>query len=62
MPWPPAEPMFGVIVWSILVNFKWESDYNVGFGQAHVDDHSLLRIPKSSFAWYATLIRTTRQR
>ena len=54
--------MFGAIVWSILVNFKWESDYNVGFGQAHVDYHSLLRIPKSSFAWYATLIRTTRQR
>jgi beta-glucosidase len=61
MPWPSAEAMCAVIVWSMLVNFERESGYD-GFGRAHVAYHSLLRIPKPSFAWYATLIRTPLQR
>ncbi|MBC9881155.1 beta-glucosidase [Bradyrhizobium sp. INPA01-394B] len=47
----------GYFVWSLLDNFEWDSGYSIRFGLSHVDYASLRRTPKSSFAWYAGLIK-----
>ena len=52
----------GYFIWSLLDNFEWESGYTNRFGLAYVDYSSLRRIPKSSFHWYAELIKAARQR
>jgi beta-glucosidase len=52
----------GYFVWSLLDNFEWMSGYSDRFGLIYVDYASLQRIPKSSFHWYADLIRTACQR
>ena len=52
----------GYFVWSLLDNFEWASGYGDRFGLTYVDYGSLRRIPKSSFHWYADLIRTARAR
>ena len=51
----------GYFVWSLLDNFEWVAGYSERFGLIHVDYASLRRIPKSSFHWYADLIRAARQ-
>lgn len=50
----------GYFVWSLLDNFEWDSGYSVRFGLAYVDYQSLRRIPKSSFHWYAGVIKAAR--
>ena len=52
----------GYFVWSLLDNFEWDSGYSHRFGLTYVDYASLQRIPKSSFDWYADLIKTARAR
>jgi beta-glucosidase len=52
----------GYFIWSLLDNFEWESGYHNRFGITYVDYRSLQRIPKSSFRWYADLIKTARRR
>ena len=52
----------GYFVWSLLDNFEWEWGYANRFGLTYVDYPSLRRIPKSSFHWYADLIRIARRR
>jgi beta-glucosidase len=52
----------GYFVWSLLDNFEWASGYSERFGLTYVDYASLRRTPKSSFSWYADLIKTARQR
>ena len=52
----------GYFVWSLLDNFEWASGYSERFGLTYVDYPSLRRIPKSSFHWFAELIRTARRR
>lgn len=52
----------GYFVWSLLDNFEWDSGYSVRFGLTYVDYASLRRIPKSSFSWYAGVIKATHQR
>jgi beta-glucosidase len=52
----------GYFVWSLLDNFEWASGYSERFGLTYVDYASLRRIPKSSFHWYADLIKTARVR
>ncbi|MET4724561.1 beta-glucosidase [Bradyrhizobium japonicum] len=47
----------GYFVWSLLDNFEWDSGYSIRFGLTYVDYASLRRTPKSSFGWYAGLIR-----
>ncbi|MDA9506434.1 beta-glucosidase [Bradyrhizobium sp. CCBAU 11386] len=51
----------GYFVWSLLDNFEWDSGYSIRFGLTYVDYASLRRIPKSSFGWYAGLIRAVRR-
>jgi len=50
----------GYFVWSLLDNFEWESGYSVRFGLTYVDYATQRRIPKSSFRWYADVIRLAR--
>ncbi|MGP9811729.1 GH1 family beta-glucosidase [Rhodopseudomonas sp. NSM] len=50
----------GYFVWSLLDNFEWESGYKVRFGLIYVDYATQRRIPKSSFRWYADVIRQAR--
>jgi beta-glucosidase len=52
----------GYFIWSLLDNFEWEQGYANRFGLTYVDYSSLRRIPKSSFQWYADLIKTARRR
>ena len=52
----------GYFVWSLLDNFEWTSGYSERFGLTYVDYSSLQRIPKSSFHWYANLIKAARPR
>jgi beta-glucosidase len=52
----------GYFVWSLLDNFEWDSGYSVRFGLTYVDYGSLRRIPKSSFSWYAGVIKAAHQR
>jgi beta-glucosidase len=51
----------GYFVWSLLDNFEWDQGYSVRFGLIYVDYASLRRVPKSSFRWYADLIKTARR-
>jgi len=51
----------GYFVWSLLDNFEWDSGYSIRFGLSYVDYASLRRTPKSSFAWYAGLIKAMRR-
>ncbi len=52
----------GYFVWSLLDNFEWMSGYSDRFGLIYVDYASQQRIAKSSFHWYADLIKAARQR
>jgi len=52
----------GYFVWSLLDNFEWGSGYGVRFGLVYVDYPTLARTPKSSFRWYADLIKAAQGR
>ena len=52
----------GYFVWSLLDNFEWDPGYSIRFGLTYVDYPSLRRIPKSSFDWYAELIKAVHRR
>ena len=47
----------GYFVWSLLDNFEWGSGYSQRFGITYVDYPTQRRIPKTSFHWYAQLIK-----
>jgi beta-glucosidase len=49
----------GYFVWSLLDNFEWGSGYGQRFGIIYVDYPTQRRIPKSSFHWYAKLIKSS---
>jgi beta-glucosidase len=51
----------GYFVWSLLDNFEWASGYDPRFGLVYVDYATQRRSPKSSFYWYAELIRGKRR-
>ena len=51
----------GYFVWSMLDNFEWNSGYAARFGLVYVDYATQQRVPKSSFGWYAQLIRQSAQ-
>jgi beta-glucosidase len=50
----------GYFVWSLLDNFEWGSGYANRFGLVFVDYPTQKRVPKSSFEWFAKLIRANR--
>jgi beta-glucosidase len=52
----------GYFVWSLLDNFEWGSGYGVRFGLVYVDYPTQRRTPKTSFRWYAELIKAARKR
>ncbi len=52
----------GYFVWSLLDNFEWDYGYSVRFGLTYVDYASQRRTPKTSFRWYADLIKAARAR
>ena len=52
----------GYFVWSLLDNFEWDYGYSVRFGLTYVDYPTQRRIPKSSFRWYAELIKAAQAR
>ena len=47
----------GYFVWSLLDNFEWSFGYSRRFGIVWVDFPTGTRLPKSSFHWYARLIK-----
>jgi beta-glucosidase len=47
----------GYFVWSLIDNFEWNSGYASRFGLVYVDYATQRRVPKSSFGWYAALIK-----
>jgi len=47
----------GYFVWSLLDNFEWASGYDKRFGMIHVDFETLVRRPKASAEWYASVIK-----
>jgi beta-glucosidase len=47
----------GYFVWSLLDNFEWSAGYSKRFGLYQVDLASQRRVPKSSAAFYARVIR-----
>lgn len=48
----------GYFVWSLLDNFEWAYGYSRRFGVVWVDFPTGNRLPKKSFYWYASTIRT----
>jgi beta-glucosidase len=54
--------VMGYFVWSLLDNFEWVAGYSIRFGLIHVDYATQQRTPKSSFHWYAELMKATRRR
>jgi beta-glucosidase len=51
----------GYFVWSLLDCFEWGSGLGPRFGLVHVDFETQARTPKSSFQWYADLIRAAKE-
>jgi len=48
----------GYYVWSLLDNFEWAYGYQKRFGIIYVDFATQRRIPKTSAAFYAGVVRT----
>ncbi|MBN1438094.1 MAG: beta-glucosidase [Anaerolineales bacterium] len=53
-------PVKGYFVWSLTDNYEWDLGYAMRFGLIRVDFGTLKRTPKSSFDWYAGVIRRNR--
>jgi beta-glucosidase len=50
-------PVHGYLIWSLLDNFEWSHGSSKRFGIVYTDYATQQRIPKSSYHWYADLIR-----
>jgi beta-glucosidase len=50
----------GYFVWSLIDNFEWDAGLDERFGLVYVDRTTQDRTPKSSFGWYADLIKSVR--
>jgi beta-glucosidase len=48
----------GYFVWSLLDNFEWSHGYSRRFGIVWVDFPTGTRLPKESFRWYASAVRS----
>jgi beta-glucosidase len=50
----------GYFCWSLLDNFEWAEGFTKRFGLVYVDFDTQVRIPKTSYGWYAELIAAQR--
>ncbi|MGD0174014.1 MAG: GH1 family beta-glucosidase [Anaerolineales bacterium] len=50
-------PVIGYFIWSQMDNFEWSLGYGKRFGLVYIDFATQQRIRKSSFRWYAEVIR-----
>jgi len=50
----------GYVLWTLMDNFEWAAGYTKLFGIVHVDRETLVRTPKSSYSWFADLVRSSR--
>jgi beta-glucosidase len=50
-------PVVGYFIWSQMDNFEWSLGYGKQFGLVYIDFATQQRIRKSSFRWYAEVIR-----
>lgn len=50
----------GYFLWSLLDNFEWAYGYDKRFGIVRVDYDTLVRVPKASARWYATVAGSNR--
>jgi beta-glucosidase len=48
----------GYFVWSLLDNFEWAEGYRPRFGLVYVDYPTQRRIPKNSYRWYQSFLRS----
>ena len=48
----------GYFVWSLLDSFEWRFGFTTRFGLVYVDLATGRRTPKSSFDWYAQVVRS----
>ncbi|MGB0645521.1 MAG: GH1 family beta-glucosidase [Bradymonadia bacterium] len=49
-------PLTGYYAWSLMDNFEWAFGYEKRFGLVHVDYDTLVRTPKESAKYYASVI------
>lgn len=47
----------GYFVWSFLDSFEWRFGFTRRYGLVYIDVSTSRRVPKSSFDWYARLVR-----
>ena len=51
----------GYYTWSLMDNFEWAEGYSQRFGLVHIDYDTLVRTPKRSFDWYASVTAAHRR-
>jgi beta-glucosidase len=51
-------PVSGYSMWSLLDNLEWDLGLSKRFGLVYVDYATLRRIPKDSYRWYSTFVRS----
>lgn len=49
----------GYFLWSFMDNFEWEKGYDDRFGIVYIDFETQRRIPKDSFYWYQSFIKSS---
>jgi beta-glucosidase len=53
-------PVCGYFPWTFMDNFEWAEGYrsDSSFGMVYVDRKTMKRVPKKSYYWYQSLIKS----